>query len=47
MDDDTELQREAVALVKQYGFILPAQAKNFFKKLASFLHWYDLEKVLK
>lgn len=42
-----ELQREAVALITQYGFFLPAPAKAFFRKLADFLQWHDLKKALK
>ena len=44
---DLELQLEAVALIKQYGFLLPAPAKAFFRKLAVFLKWHDLTKALK
>jgi hypothetical protein len=42
-----ELEREAVALIKQYGFFLPAPAKAFFRKLAIFLNWQELTKELK
>ena len=41
------LEREAVALYRQYGFILPPPAKAFFRKLAIFLQWQDLMKVTK
>lgn len=41
------LQREAVAMYRQYGYFLPGPAKEFFRKLAIHLHWHDLEKVTK
>lgn len=41
------MQREAVALYRQYGFFLPGPAKDFFRKLAIHLKWHDLEKVTK
>lgn len=41
-----ELEREAVALIRQYGFFLPAPAKAFFRKLAVFLNWQDLQREL-
>ncbi|HEX8611948.1 MAG TPA: hypothetical protein VF800_11735 [Telluria sp.] len=46
MSEDDELQAQAVALVKQYGFFLPKPAKMFFGKLADFLNWYKLKEVL-
>jgi hypothetical protein len=47
--DENELQREAVALVKQYGhvFIFAPAVRRFFVGLADFLNWYDLQKALK
>lgn len=39
------LEREAVALYRQYGFFLPGPAKVFFRKLAIYLQWQDLMKV--
>jgi hypothetical protein len=42
-----ELEREAVALMKQYGFFLPAQAKEFFRKLATANNWQHLLRILK
>lgn len=39
------LEREAVALYRQYGFFLPGPAKAFFRKLAIHLQWQDLMKV--
>lgn len=41
-----ELEREAIALMKQYGFFLPKAAKDFFRKLAAFLNWSELTKHL-
>lgn len=41
-----ELEREAVALVKQYGFFLPGAVKAFFRRLSDFLNWQDLKKEL-
>jgi hypothetical protein len=45
--EGAELQRQAVALVKQYGLFLPAPAKAFFRKLADYLKWDDLKGILK
>lgn len=42
-----ELEREACALIKQYGLFLPAPAKTFFRKLADFLQWHELKGILK
>ncbi len=41
-----ELEREAYALFKQYGFLLPKPAKEFFRKLADFLNWNHLKGIL-
>jgi hypothetical protein len=41
-----DLERKAVALVKQYGFYLPKPAKVFFRELADFLKWDQLKKEL-
>lgn len=46
LNADYELQRKAVALIKQYGFFLPKPAKAFFGELADFLNWHDLKKEL-
>lgn len=46
MNKNEELEREAVALVKQYGFFLPKPAKEFFKRLAEFLGWENLKGTL-
>lgn len=45
--ENEELERQAVALVKQYGLFLPAPAKAFFRKLAAHLNWNDLKGILK
>lgn len=45
--ESKSLQREAVAMYRQYGYFLPGPAKEFFRKLAIHLHWHDLEKVTK
>jgi len=41
-----ELEREAVALVKQYGWALPKAAKEFFNRLAEHLGWENLAKEI-
>lgn len=46
MNESEALEREAVALVNQYKWVLPAPAKEFFKKLARHLKWEKLEKAL-
>lgn len=46
MDKNAELEREAVTLIKQYGFFLPKQAKEFFKRLAEHLGWQNLKGTL-
>lgn len=46
MNEADELERQAVALIKQYGLFLPAPAKAFFKRLAVHLKWATLEKSL-
>ncbi|MGZ8301223.1 MAG: hypothetical protein ACXW2U_00815 [Telluria sp.] len=40
------LEREAIALVKQYGFFIRGPVKVFFHKLADFLKWQDLKKEM-
>lgn len=49
MDDtqSNELEREACALVKQYGFFLPSPAKTFLAKMADTLNWHTLKGMLK
>ena len=42
-----DLERQAVALVRQYGWALPAPAKDFFRKLADHLNWQDLKEKMK
>jgi len=46
MNESQELEREAVALIRQYGLFLPKPAKAFFKRLAVHLKWNQLEKSL-
>lgn len=45
-DESAALEREAVALVRQYGFFLPQPAKQFMRRLADFLNWQNLKGVL-
>jgi capsule polysaccharide modification protein KpsS len=47
MNDSDQLEREAIALVKQYGFFLRGPVKDFFRKLATHLNWQHLTKELK
>jgi hypothetical protein len=42
-----ELEREAVALVKQYGLFLPKPAQEFLRKLAAHMQWKELGKWIK
>lgn len=46
--ESTDLERQAVALVNQYRMVLVVAppAKAFFKRLAVFLKWSNLEKAL-
>lgn len=46
MSESEQLEREAIALVKQYAWVLPAPAKAFFKRLAKHLNWANLEGIL-
>lgn len=48
MHESEDLQREAVALVKKYKAMLmmAPPVKAFFKRLAVFLKWTELEKAL-
>jgi hypothetical protein len=48
MDESQELERQACALVKQYGMVLAMAppVKAFFKRLAVFMKWSTLEKSL-
>lgn len=46
-DKNTELERRAVALFKQYGLFLPRPVKDFFSELADYLNWQDLKKGIK
>jgi len=47
MDKNIELERRAVALVKQYGNYMPRPVKDFFRELAAHLNWQDLLKGIK
>ena len=42
-----ELERQAVALVKQYGWVLPPPVRKFFRELADHLQWETLKGTLK
>lgn len=44
--ENKELEREAVALVNQYGFFLPGPVKAFLRKLAVVQKWANLEKAI-
>lgn len=41
-----ELEAQAVALVKKHGWALPPAVKAFMRRLAAFLGWEKLEKVV-
>jgi hypothetical protein len=45
-NDSKALEREAIALLNQYGFFLPAAVKHFLRKLADHLEWTDLREEL-
>jgi hypothetical protein len=47
MDVNEDLERQACQLVRQYGFFLPAPAKELFRKLADHLQWANLKGLLK
>lgn len=40
---NAELERQAVALVKQYGLFLPGPVKRFLRELAAHLNWNELK----
>lgn len=42
-DKNAELERRAVALVKQYGLFMPAPVKAFLREMAEHLNWNDLK----
>jgi len=44
---DSALEAKACALMKQYGFILPRPAKDFFRELANHLNWNTLKGQIK
>lgn len=41
------LERRAVAMMRQYRWLLPAPALVFFRDLAAHLSWTNLQKELK
>jgi hypothetical protein len=43
---DSALEAKACALLKQYGFLLPKPAKEFFGELAVHLNWKALTAIL-
>jgi hypothetical protein len=43
---DSALEAKACALMKQYGFLLPKPAKEFFGELAVHLEWTALMAIL-
>jgi len=45
MESD-DLEREAIALLKKYGVFMPPAVKEFFKKVAAFNGWKELEGML-
>ncbi|HYD63316.1 MAG TPA: hypothetical protein VEC35_23370 [Noviherbaspirillum sp.] len=47
MDESKELEREAIALLKQYGFLLPAAVRGFMRRLAVHLKWDELQRVMR
>ena len=42
-EGESELEREAIALVRQYGVFLPSPAKAFLRKLAAHLGWTEFK----
>lgn len=47
IDMGEKLERQACALMKQYGLYLPRPAKEFFRELADYLNWNTLKGILK
>lgn len=45
--ESANLEREAMALWAQYGFLLRGPVREFLKKLAAHLNWENLRKELK
>lgn len=45
-EQSQQLEREACALVKQYGFFLPSPVRAFLTKMADSLNWKDLKGML-
>jgi hypothetical protein len=44
--ESEQLEREAIALVNQYGFWMPPPVKAFLKKMAAHLNWNELKGKL-
>jgi hypothetical protein len=44
---DATLEAEAVDVFRKYRLLLPAAGKAYFLKLAAYLSWFELERVLK
>lgn len=47
MGESEKLEREAIALWKQYGFFLPSQVRGFLHRLAVYLNWQQLQGAMK
>lgn len=45
-EQGAKLEKQAVAMIRQYKFLLPAAAKTLFKDLAEFMGWENLKKEL-
>ncbi|EIJ47595.1 hypothetical protein GWL_18360 [Herbaspirillum sp. GW103] len=45
-EQSTALEKEACALVKQYGFFLPSPVRAFLTKMADSLNWNTLKGML-
>jgi len=43
---DLEMEARAVTFARQYGFFLPGPAKVFFRELATYLNWQNLQKAI-
>jgi hypothetical protein len=46
MNKNDELERKALALVRQYKFLLPKPVKEFMRELAEHLGWDQLKGAL-
>ena len=45
-DKNAQLERQAVALVAQYGLFMPAPVKAFLREMADYLNWNNLKGKL-